>query len=192
MLAPILDQFLDLHPKLHIELQLEDNYLDLVNEGIDIAVRLGKPRDSSLKGRRLGPNYRIVCAAPEYLNRHGTPQHPKDLADHNCLIMHWGRVIDREWRFKVNGRKTSFTVSGNRSSNSGDQVKTWCRQGYGIAFKSIWDVRPFLETGELTEVLADYRCDQSSALQLLYPGGYRPSQRVRALIDYLVTCFETM
>lgn len=186
ILAPLLDQFLERHPKLHIELQLEDNYLDLISEGIDVAIRLGQLRDSSLKGLKLGSNSRIVCASPTYLKTHGTPKHPKDLPEHNCLIMHWGRVIDREWNFKINDRKTTVTVCGNRSSNNGDQVKTWCLKGHGLAFKSIWDVKPYLKTGELVEVLADFRCDQDSALQLLYPGGYPPSRRVRTLIDFLV------
>jgi len=190
VLAPLLDDFLDLHPKLQIELRLEDNYLDLINEGIDLAVRLGRPRDSSLRSRILGPNYRIVCASPEYILSHGTPNHPKDLADHNCLIMHWGRVIDREWTFKINGRKSPITVSGNRASNNGYQVKTWCLQGYGLVFKSVWDVQSHLESGELVEVLKPYRYEQNSALQLLFPGGYAPSRRVRTLIDFLAVCFE--
>ena len=191
ILAPILDNFLKLHPELHIELQLEDNALDLIGQGIDIAIRLGRFRDSSLRGRKLSSNRRVVCASPKYLDTYGTPKHPNDLEDHNCLIMHWGRFIDHEWTFEINGRKKPVMVSGNRSSNNGHQVKNWCLQGYGLAFKSIWNIKDYLASGELVEVLNDFTHNQNSALQLLYPGGYQPTQRVRVLIDYLVERFES-
>jgi len=190
LMAPLLDKFVEQNPSVIIQLQLEDDNVDLIDQGIDLAIRLGQFRDSSLKGRKLASNRRVACAAPAYLKAHGTPQHPDELAQHNCLIMHWGHTIDHEWSFQIDDTKYIVTVAGNRSANNGVQVKNWCLQGYGIAYKSIWDVKDYLASGELVEVLNDYNFKSDSAVQLLYPGGYQPSRRVRALIDFLVDAFE--
>lgn len=189
-IAPLLDEFLKIYPDIRIELLLADSHLDLVGSGIDLSVRLGHLKDSSLKSRKLAENRRIVCASPDYLKKFGTPLHPTDLVNHNCLIMHWGRIIDREWNFQVDGRNHAIAITGNRASNNGAQVKDWCLHGHGIAFKSIWDVKQHLASGELVELLGEYSSQKPTALQILYPGGYRPSRRVRVLIDFLVECFE--
>ena len=192
LISSMLVEFTKLHPAVQIELLAEDKSLDLVNHSIDLAIRLGSNRDSSLRRRKLGDNRRIVCASPDYLAVHGTPQHPKELAEHNCLVMHWGHVIDREWAFKIKGRKASVPVSGNLSSHSGLQVKKWCLDGHGIAFKSIWDVKQHLQSGALVELFKDYRCTEDSSVQILFPGGGKPSQRVTILIEYLVAAFKQM
>lgn len=189
-LGSFLDDFQSQHPDVQVELLLGDRHLDLVAEGVDIAIRLGQMRDSSLRIRKLADNRRVLVAAPSYLNARGTPSHPDQLEGHNCLIMHWGHVIDREWVFKVKGRKKTIVVSGDRASNNGLQVKRWCLDGHGLALKSIWDVHDAIESGELVEVLSDYQYVQQSALQLLYPGGGVSPQRVRMLIEHLATCFE--
>lgn len=190
LIAPLLDEFLNIHPDVRLHFILEDKNLDIVSEGVDLSLRLGQAQDSSMLGRKLADNRRILCASPDYLEKHGTPTHPTDLSDHNCLIMHWGQVIDREWNFQIDGKNQTVTVSGNRASNNGALVKDWCLKGHGIAFKSIWDIRHHLESGELMEILESYRSQKPSALQIIYPGGYRPSQRVRALIDFLIGRFE--
>jgi len=118
------------------------------------------------------------------------PKHPDDLSNHNCLVMYWGKMVDREWTFKVNGRKKTYLVKGNRASNNGFQVKKWCLAGHGIAYKSIWDIKDYLESGELVELLSDFQYEQNSVLQLIYPGGREPTKRVQMLIDYLVRCFD--
>lgn len=190
-LAPFLDAFQTRHPDVQTELLLDDKSVDLVEGGIDIAIRLGQMRDSSLRIRKLADNRRLLVGSPAYLKAKGVPQHPNELEAHNCLIMHWGQAIDREWVFKVNGRKKTIAVSGDRASNNGLQVKRWCLAGYGLALKSIWDVRDAVESGALVEVLAGYQYPGQSSVQLLYPGGGTPPQRVRLLIDHLASCFET-
>lgn len=184
-LAPLLNQFMYMHPDINIELILEDGYIDLVGQGIDVAVRLGALKDSTLKAKKLGPNRRVICASPDYLKRCGVPKHPDALEQHNCLIMKLGAVIDREWTLKVEGRQKVFIVSGDRVSNNGAQVYRWCREGRGLALKSIYDVKADLEAGRLIEVLRSYAINDGSALYALYPGGGKPTRRVRALIDFL-------
>jgi len=190
LLSPILASFTEAHPSIKIHLQIDDKRLDLINNSIDLALRMGTTHDSSLRRRKLAENRRVVCASPEYLATYGTPNHPKDLEHHDCLIMYWGDEIDREWTFKINGRKKIIPVSGKLSSNSGLQVKKWCLEGQGLALKSIWDVKDYLQKGELIQVLQDYMHDQDSAVQLLFPGGGTPSQRIRVLIDYLAEEFK--
>lgn len=188
-LASLIDTFMDTHPDVNVELILEDGFVDLVGQGIDIAIRLGSLKDSTLMVRKLGDNRRVICAAPDYLQQYGTPKHPDDLENHNCLIMKLGSVIDREWTLKVKGRQKSYTVSGDRISNNGSQVYRWCRDGRGLALKSIYDVRADLEEGHLVEVLPDFAVKVESALQAVYPGGGKPPRRIRALIDFLVDSF---
>jgi len=190
VISPLIDEFLQINSGVMIDLLLDDNNLDIVSHAIDVSVRLGPISTSSLNVKKLANNHRLLCAAPNYLETYGVPQHPSELSDHNCLVMQWGHVIDREWRFKVNGRKKSYFVSGNRSSNNGFHVKQWCLEGRGIALKSVWDVKNYISSGELVELLPEYSYDQNSAVQLIYPGGRDPTKRVQKLIDYLVQHFE--
>ena len=190
LIAPLIDKFVETHPDVQVELYLDDKYLDLISNGIDLAVRLGRLKKSSMKVRKLADNRRLVCASPQYLSKYGTPHHPDDITHHNCLIMQMGHVVDNEWEFQIHGRKKVYLVTGNRTSNNGTQVKDWCLKGYGIALKSFWGVRDYIESGELVELLAEYHNAKESSLQILYPGGRAPSRRVTALVDHLMTCFK--
>jgi len=190
-IAPLLDQFLKAHPAVRINLVLEDRHQDIITRGIDIAIRLGKSQDSTLRTRKLATNKRIVCASPEYINAHGKPKHPEELVHHNCLVMHWGHAIDNEWHFNIQGKAKTIKVSGDRAANNGLQVKQWCLQGYGIALKSIWDVDHEIKAGNLVPLLQEFQPDSNSAVQLLFPGGRQPPRRVRVLIEYLVESFKT-
>jgi DNA-binding transcriptional LysR family regulator len=183
-IAPLLDAFMAEHPEIKLDLRLADGYMDLVGLGIDIAIRFGNLKDSSLHARKLGNNRRVVCASPEYLRQNGTPQTPDDLTHHNCILMRFGETIDHEWSFVVGGKSTVQMVRGNRIANDGALVRQWCLAGHGIALKSIWDVEDDLSGGKLVELLADY-APPPSALQVVYAGGGSLPRRVRAVIDHL-------
>jgi DNA-binding transcriptional LysR family regulator len=183
-IAPLLDAFMAEHPEVKLDLRFSDGYVDLAGLGIDIAVRLGNLKDSSLYVRKLGINRRVVCASPKYLRQHGTPANPDDLSRHNCLLMRFGESVDHEWAFVVDGKSTNRSVRGNRIANDGALVRDWCLAGHGIALKSIWDVESDLQSGKLTELLADY-APPPSALQVVYAGGGSLPRRARALIDHL-------
>ncbi len=189
-IAPLLDQFMKQHPDIKIDLHLSDSHVDLVGLGIDLAVRYGALKDSSLIVKKLGDNKRIVCASNAYLKRYGTPSRPEDLLKHNCLIMKFGSIIDRDWSFTINTQIRILPVSGNRISNNGLQVHQWCLKGYGIALKSFWDVKEELESGHLISILEEYSPQTNCSLQLVYPGGGKPNRRVRALIDFLAAKFN--
>jgi len=187
-LVPALDAFMAEHPEVALELVLSDGYVDLAAQGIDLALRLGDLKDSSMHAVRLGPNRRVVCASPAYLAQRGTPQRPAELQQHNCLLMRFGAGVDREWAFVESGRRSVHVVSGNRIANDGSLVRQWCLQGHGIALKSEWDVRDDLRAGRLLALLVPFE-SAPSTLQLLYQGGAAMPRRVRALIDALVIAF---
>jgi DNA-binding transcriptional LysR family regulator len=187
-LVPALDTFMAEHPEVALELVLSDGYVDLAAQGIDLALRLGKLKDSTMHAVRLGPNRRVVCAAPSYLAQRGTPQRPAELAQHNCLLMRFGAGVDREWAFVEGGRRSVQVVNGNRIANDGSLVRHWCLQGYGIALKSEWDLRDDLREGHLLPLLESFE-PPPSTLQLLYQGGAAMPRRARALIDALVRAF---
>jgi DNA-binding transcriptional LysR family regulator len=183
-IAPLLDSFLERHPDLQIDLRLTDGYVDLVGQGIDVAVRFGALKDSQLRARKIGENRRIVCASPEYVERHGAPQHPRDLEAHNCLLMRFGETIDGEWLFRSGTKDFTVIVKGNRTTNDGAQVRNWCVRGLGIALKSIWDVEQHLARGELVSLLSDY-APLPSSLQIVHLGGQGMPRRLRILIDHI-------
>lgn len=188
-IVPLLNQFLEEHPDTKIDIVLSDGYVDLVAQGFDLALRYGALSDSTLRAKTLGPNSRLVCAAPEYLKAHGTPQHPDDLVRHNCILMRFGDAIDNVWKFLVDGREKDFLVQGNRIANDGDLVRAWCCAGSGIALKSNWDVDKQLRSGQLVQVLKKYTPAPTN-IQLVYPAGGTQPRRIRLLIDDLAIWFS--
>ena len=185
---PVIDRFLDENPKISIELLLADGYVNIVDEGIDVAVRLGSLVDSTLRARNLGQNQRIVCASPDYLAKYETPVTPDELTRHNCLIMRFGTSLDNLWPFQVDGQTLQVQVSGNRIANEGRLVHDWCLDGYGIALKSIWDVERDLASGALSRLLPDFS-PAPTTLQMLFPPGRSQPRRVREFAKKLAAVF---
>lgn len=187
-IAALLDMFVLKHPEISIDLILNDGYVDLVAQGIDLALRHGTLSDSTLRSKSLGDNQRIICASPDYLETNGTPQQPADLIHHNCILMRFGNQIDNEWQFLIGNRNKTMRVQGNRMVNDGELVRTWCRAGHGIALKSIWDVGEDLKSGALVQILKDFT-PEPTKLQLVYPSGAIQPRRVRLLIDEMAVWF---
>jgi DNA-binding transcriptional LysR family regulator len=189
-IVPILDQFLEDNPNVSVDLNLTDGFLDLAGQGIDFAIRYGALSDSTLRVRKLSEGRRVVCASPAYLSVHGTPQHPSELAQQQCILMRFGANIHREWQFRADGRSFKVLVSGRRIANDGDQVRQWCLAGHGICIKSYIDVRDDLEAGRLIEVLEAYSL-QGVDLQIVYPSGHALPRRVKLLMDEISSKLPT-
>ncbi|MGL4755611.1 LysR family transcriptional regulator [Aeromonas veronii] len=189
-LVPLLDQFIDMHPGITIDLNLTDGYVDLVTQGLDFALRYGTLADSSLRTISLGQNPRIVCASPDYLRRRGVPRHPEELLQHDCLVMRFGENLARSWEFTVDGTPYRVLVAGPRITNNGLLVRQWCLQGLGLCFKSRWDVQDDLAKGTLVEVLASFSSNPSR-LQLVYPSNRNQPRRVRTLMDAIAAQLRT-
>lgn len=176
--------FLAKHPSISVELLLSDGYIDIVGQGFDMAVRFGAVTDSSLRVRSMGEWRRLVCAAPGYLEKHGTPRTPADLKDHNCLVMRFGINLDNVWRLGPHTMQQIVTVKGDRVANDSAMVRQWALDGFGIMFRSELDVGPDIKAGRLVELLADY-APQPTPIQMLFPPSRAQPRRVRALADQL-------
>ena len=184
VVAQEVDRFLTDYPATSVELLLADGYVDLVGQGVDIAVRFGAITDSSLRVRSLGQKRRMVCAAPAYLEKFGRPETPEQLKEHNCLLMRFGQNLDNAWRFGAGEAQKTVVVRGTRVANDGALVRQWCLAGYGIMLKSELDVAADLAAGKLVELLADY-ASPATPLQMLFPPSRSQPRRVLALADRL-------
>lgn len=182
-IVPRLSKFLSMHPLLRLEMQVVDARQDLVAEGTDIAVRLGDLDDSSFGARKLAVLPTMVVATPSYLAARGTPKRPADLALHDCIAGP-GNFGRSSWSFHRNGSEVSVDVSGRISTNSGPGLFASLMAGLGIAMCSSVMVGSEVEAGRLVQLLRGYRLP-SVDVHALFPGGRRPSAKVRALVDYL-------
>ncbi|UWQ52278.1 LysR family transcriptional regulator (plasmid) [Leisingera caerulea] len=182
ILSDVVADFAAEHPAISVELSLSDGYVDIVGEGFDIALRFGAVTDSTLRIRSLGEFQRIVCAAPSYIAAHGAPQEPGDLAQHNCLVMRFGRTLDNVWRFGSGKAQQAVTVRGNKTVNDGWLVRQWALAGQGIILKSELDVAGDLKAGRLVALLEDY-LPPPNPLQMMFPPGRAQPRRVRVLAE---------
>ncbi|WP_426359712.1 LysR substrate-binding domain-containing protein [Pseudocolwellia sp. HL-MZ19] len=177
-----LDEFLEAHPKVNLKLSISDSNIDLYRDSIDIALRYGYPSDSNLYGFKICNVPRLLCAAPEYLDKNGTPKHPHDLAEHNGLFYQLRDVVNDTWRFTRDGEEFKIRVLGNRASNDGDLVRRWCVDGKGLAFKSCLDISEDLLSGRLVKVMPEYKTTMTE-LWLVCPSKQSITPAVRLLRD---------
>jgi DNA-binding transcriptional LysR family regulator len=182
-LAPALPDFLERYPRVAVELTLTDRFVNLVEEGVDVAVRVGGLADSSLVARRIGGFRRVVCAAPAYLKRRGVPKEPADMTGHDCLIYSMLAEVDR-WRFIIEEREVAIPVTGRLRSNNQDVLLRAALDSAGIMLAPSWLVRDHVASGRLRLVLEDFE-PESTPIHILYPHARLLSAKVRALIDYL-------
>jgi DNA-binding transcriptional LysR family regulator len=180
-LAPIAAAFQELHPQVTIQLELTDAVVDLLDSGQDLGVRYGALADSSLVARALAPNYRVLCASPAYLQRHGEPRTPAELAGHRCIVIGDQRRTD--WKF--DGDETApVRVDAAFLTNDGGAAQQLALAGSGIALKSIWDVGDDLAAGRLRRVLPQHAM-AAAPLHAVYPHQRNLAPRVRVFVGYL-------
>ena len=187
-LAPALPEFLRRYPEIQVDMVMNDRVVDLIDEGFDVAVRIGRLTESSLIARRLAPVRIVVCASPAYLDRHGTPRTPDDLAQHQCLI-NSTIVPSNEWRFiRPGGKPWPLTVDGPLRANNGDALKAAVLAGLGLTMLPSFIVGEALRLGQLVAVLADF-IPQDVALNAVYPHSRLLSPKVRAFVDFMAHHF---
>src|SRR6202007_1596677 len=153
LVAPLIMKFVQKYPEVEVHLALSDSGLDVIDDGLDIALRVGLPDDSSVIARKVLSTRRIVCASPAYLRRHGTPCHPEDLKQHDCIRLFRGRRVMDPWLFQENGRRFEVTVNGTLTTTSGEVVHDWVRAGMGVGLKASWDLLPELADGTIVQLL---------------------------------------
>jgi LysR family transcriptional regulator, transcriptional activator for dmlA len=189
-IAPIVSAFAKRYPHVDVQLDVTDRPIDLVESGVDLAIRFGELPDKRLNARCVMSNRRFLCASPRYLERHGVPTSLADLARHTCIIHRQNDDAYGVWRFVHNGRTETVKVHGTLSSNDGDIVLGWAIDGHGILLRSEWDLAKYLESGRLRVVLPDF-VQPSADLFVYYPGKRNQSARARAFIDFLIEHFKS-
>ncbi len=183
-LTAALAPFMSTHRAVEIDLKLSDSRVALVEEGFDLAIRIGTLRDSTLIAKKLADMPLIVCAAPDYLDKHGRPDNPKALATHDCLI-EANQMDATNWRFRSDHVDIAVRVQGTFHANSPGAVAQMAISGLGVARCPRYVVETGLKGGSLEQLLSDYRTDEYG-LYALYPQNRHLTARVRALIDHLV------
>jgi DNA-binding transcriptional LysR family regulator len=184
-IIPLLPAFIARYPKMSIDLSLSDTVIDLLEERADVAIRVGPLRDSNLHARSLGRSTLAVIAAPQYLQRHGRPRRPADLAQHQCIIFNFRRSSD-SWPFKVDGVVRPHAVAGTLLGSSGEAVRLMALAGAGITRVGRFHVEDDIRHGRLVPLLERYNPGDTEEINALYVSHQHLSLRVRAFVDFLV------
>ena len=182
-LAPLLPELLGHFPELSVEMTLTNRFVDLVDEGIDLAIRIGSLADSRLVARRLCINRRVLVAAPRYLKRHGTPRSVDDLGRHQAILF-TGFSRPNEWKLIGPTGPVSVSVSGRVATNNIHTLTAAAKEGLGITVGATLSVGPALLSGELVRVLSDHEFEPS-AVFAVYPSARQLSTKTRAAVDFL-------
>lgn len=187
-LAPALPDFLARYPEVALDLNLNDRYVDVVDEGFDLAIRIGRLADSSLVARKLATLRMILCASQDYLLTHGTPGIPEDLRRHQCLCYSTNSLAP-EWRFAApDGSPLAVQIDGRLHANNGDALRIAALRGQGIVYLPSFIVGGDLQAGTLVSLLPDY-IPADSGIYAVYPHSRHLSAKVRAFIDFLAERF---
>jgi LysR family transcriptional activator of dmlA len=190
VVAPALARLTERYPQLSVRLDLFDRIVDVAGEGFDLDIRIGDDIASHLIAKRLASNHRVLCAAPAYLKRHGTPRQLADLASHQCLAIKERDHPFGIWRLTERGETVSVKVTGPLSTNHGEVAVQWALAGRGIVLRSIWDVRALLDSGALVQVLPGVT--QPANVWAVYPARLASSAKVRVCVDFLADEFSRM
>ena len=189
--APLIPKFYELHTEVTISLNLSDRVVDIAGEGFDCAVRVGDMPDSSLVSVRLADNRRLCVATPAYLARHGTPQAPAELSRFHCLTLSSDASQTRGWAFRAQANEVTYLKpDGPLDCSDGQVLHDWCLAGYGIAWRSIWEVEAQIAAGTLVAVLEDFSAPPNG-VYAVFPQRKHLPLRVRLWIDFLKERYST-
>lgn len=186
-IASVLPEFLERYPDINVELKLSDTKVNLIEGGFDLALRNYAAEDSSLIGRKLAKDVRVLCASPAYLKKYGVPKTPEDLKDHQLLV--FGSAKPRKLKSTANKCECLFPPSSGKhrvTCDDGASIRIAAKAGVGISMSSIWNIYSELMEGTLIRVLDDYQVDDKAAVWLVYPKSNVLTAKVRVFIDYLI------
>jgi DNA-binding transcriptional LysR family regulator len=182
--APALQDFLSSYPELSVDISLDDRRVDLVEEGFDLAIRIGELPDSSMVARRLGPCRHVVCGAPDYFKQHGVPTTPEDLREHNAITYKY-QDSPREWHFiSPTGAAMHVPVSGSIQMNNSLGLREALLRGAGVTLTPSFVVGKDITEGRLQAVLTNYKAREVS-IYAVYPERRHLSPKVRAFVDFM-------
>lgn len=185
-IVPLVPRFLREQSSIQLKLVLGDEFVDIVREGVDLAVRICRLDDSEFIAKKLAPDRRVVCASPAYLRRNGVPVTPKDLANHNCI----GLSQQRHWTFQGPMGLERVRVAGNFECNNGETLRELAIAGVGIALKATWDIAPALQAGSLRILLEGFPVVNDTSIWALYPSRRNLPAKVSVFVSYLREHFK--
>ncbi len=188
--APAIARLAEQYPELEVRLDVFDRVVDIVGEGFDLEIRVGDDLPSQHISKRLISNRRVLCAAPAYLARRGMPTGLKDLEQHDCLVIKERNNPFGIWQLEGDEQAHNIRISGPLSSNNGEIVLQWALHGRGILLRSVWDVGPMLECGELVRVLPHY--SQSADVWAVYPQRVANSAKLRVCVEFMQQHFAQL
>ncbi len=182
-IAPAMSELMKKHPGLEVRLEVFDRAVDIVREGFDLEIRVGEDLPQQHISRLLRNNVRVLCAAPAYLDKRGVPEKIEDLEEHDCLVLRERNSPFGVWHLTRDGKNVPVPMGGPLSTNNGEIVLSWARLGMGIVLRSMWDTEPFLDSGELVQVLPEYT--QEANIWAVYPTRLSHSAKLRVCVEYL-------
>lgn len=189
-LGAVIADYLSHHAEVKLDISLNDRYVDLIEEGFDLAIRIGTLPESRLIARKLGVTQSVVCASPEYLQRHGIPTQPADLAQHSCLGYAYTNS-GNEWHLRSPGKVEVVHIAGTIKANNGDLLRLAAVDSAGLIFQPLFIVEEDLQAGRLVRVLDEYASNEFG-IYAVYPSRKHLSAKVRTFVDFLVDSLSTM
>ena len=187
-LAPAMGVFQARYPEVLFDVSVSDRFVDLVEEGLDLAIRIGDIGNPNLIARKIGEMRLVACASPAYLKRHGTPRRPEDLVRHNCLTYEYAPVRN-QWRFQgKDGNDIKVRIAGSVHGNNGEMLAAIAAEGVGIAFEPDFIVSPMIKAARLTPILKNFQ-PPPFAIYAIYPSRRHLSAKVRSFVEFLVERF---
>jgi DNA-binding transcriptional LysR family regulator len=187
-IAPLISDFSRQFPDVQVQLQLTVNPPPLTDDTFDICIRFGEPPDARVMARRIADNRRLICASPAYLQQHGTPKTPHELAQHNCIGIRQGDEAYGIWHLRSGSKSETVKVRGTLSTNDGEIAVNWALAGHGLVMRAEWDVSKYLASGRLRQVLENWQTPPAD-IYAVYPQRLHTAARVRAFVDYIVLDF---
>lgn len=187
--GPAVSSFARRYPEVEVQLQLTDRPINLPDDAIDVAIRFGELPDSRLIARKIAANRRRLCASPAYLEAFGCPQTPKDLAQHNCIVLRQNDAAFGNWRLSRGKQSESVKVRGTLSTNDGEVALNWALDGQGILMRAEWNLAGHLRAGRLVEVLGDYQTPPAD-IYAVYLERLNLSAKVACFVEHLRDFFR--
>ena len=187
-LAPIIGEFLQRYPAVQLELLPTDRVVDVIDERIDVAIRIGKLADTSFMARKIGEDVRLICAAPSYLARRRAPQRPEDLARHECIVNRDRPELNR-WPFRIDGNVRLIEVNGRLAVNEGEAQMRLALQGLGIVCLTRLTLAGAIRRGELVPLLGDFYAEEPVPIHAVYPHRRHLAPKVTAFVNFLIEKF---
>ena len=190
IVTPVLPRFLEKYPMIHLDIRLNDKIIDMAEDGVDVVIRLGEPKEPNLIARKMGDTRMIMVASPDYLERFGRPTHPTELTKFNCIKFITPQGKDEEWRFMIDGVTTTISASGSVRVNNGDTLLDMALNGIGLVQISDFIAAPHLISGDVVEIMENFSI-VGKPIYLGYLQNRYLSNKVRVFIDFMGEIFAS-